>query len=361
MERLVLARAVDPHDRCTSRGEDVGRGLVLGELPAVDRRVAGTRQAAVGQLARFGLPHRVLHDHDVGIERRDRLGPLVGPAGARVGRHADTTERRLELEGAAERARRDRVVLDDGAARLHGPQLEPAPERLPHGVADDQHPQRPRERDRTVQRCRWRRRVPLGALADQRRAVQRGGGQRARVRAHGREHDVGRGQRRRDEQQGGDEGRDGGRDRDQRGDEAAAVEPGWEPAGQHRTFEEHERRDRDRERDRDTHREEGSRGETGAVRRQPQEDRPVVQVHAVRDEAERGERPPRQHACERPADSRGADDRRRAQRVHREAAVVEPTGGLWDGRPPPHHQRERDERRRRSRAYERAARPRASE
>ena len=231
--RLARAGSAGPRTRCrptttgAPRAERMSAAAWYSE--SCQRSSAGSPGRArrpSGSSRGFDLPHRVLHDHDVGIERRDRLRPLVGPVGARIGRRADSAERRLEVERAAERARRDRVVLDDGPARLHRPQLEPASERLADRVADDEHAQRPGERDRAVQRCGRRRDAPLGALADQRGAVQRGGRQRARVRAHGREHDVGRGQRRRDEEQGGDERGDGGRDREQRGDEAAAWSRG---------------------------------------------------------------------------------------------------------------------------------------
>ena len=57
-DRLVLARAVEPQHRRAARREHVGRGLVLGELPAVELGIARARQPAVGKLARLRPPTR---------------------------------------------------------------------------------------------------------------------------------------------------------------------------------------------------------------------------------------------------------------------------------------------------------------
>ena len=66
-------------------------------------------------------------------------GHVLGPVGAASGRVHDLAERQLPPEHPTEAARRSRVVLDDGAAGVVGPELEPAPERLSHGVADHEH------------------------------------------------------------------------------------------------------------------------------------------------------------------------------------------------------------------------------
>jgi hypothetical protein len=137
----------------------------------------------------------------------------------------------------------------------------------------------------------------------------------------------------------GDEGDDGAR---QCGTRPRRSEPG---TGADRLLDDARREVRQHESEPDAHGRQRDAVEAGALRREPEEQGPVVEVDRVRPPAEPPQLAPRQHARHEGAVvTSGGDHDRDETRVGHEPSGVEPAVGLRRRRPRREQERERSER-----------------